>query len=329
MGSGGYEGVHPDDRGNILLIEDIGGTSVNVNPADATSPKAAKQPNSFVYRFVPYDKTDLTMGGKLQALQVSIDGQPVVFHASDAVGDVFSINQLKLHTPGTSYPVRWVTIHDTALDGTDPFNANAAAKAALATPFKRPENAQFLPGSGFRTFFFDPTGDTNSLSGSVPDLAARGAWGSIFRVDLNRSRDAGWISIVVLGDAVHSSFDNLAFADPTTLVAAEDRGDGLHTQLNAMDSVWAFSVRGNPRPRRFIALGRDPASETDAGLAGTPGFQNDGDNEPTGLHVSNGNPFTFALPGTFGNLIHARGFITRQHGENVVWEILRKDFDKR
>src|SRR5215469_5783534 len=27
---------------------------------------------------------------------------------------------------------------------------------------KRPENAQFLPGSHFLTFFFDPTGDTNA-----------------------------------------------------------------------------------------------------------------------------------------------------------------------
>ena len=326
FGSGGFEGIHPDDLGNILLIEDSGGTSVNVNPADPTSPKTARQPNSFVYRFVPYDKTDLSKGGKLQALQVTIDGAPVVFHSADPSGDVFSVNQLKLHTPGTSYPVRWVTVHDTAVDGTAPFNANAAATAALATPFKRPENAQFLPGSDFRTFFFDPTGDTNSTSGSVPDLAARGAWGSIFRVDLKHSRKAGKISIFALGDAVHSSFDNLAFADGNTLLAAEDRGDTLHSQLNALDSVWAFSVCGHPSPRRFIALGRDTSSEADVALAGTPGFQNEGDNEPTGLHVSNGNPFSFALPGTFGNLLFARGFLNRQHGDNVVWEIVRKKF---
>ena len=327
LGSAGYEGIHPDDWGNLLLIEDSGGTSVNVNPADPTSPKTARQPNSFVYRFVPYDKTDLSQGGKLQALQVTIDGEPVVFHSADPSGDVFSVNQLKLHTLGTSYPVRWVTVHDTAVDGTAPFNANAAAKAALATPFKRPENAQFLPGSDFRTFFFDPTGDTNSTSGSVPDLAARGAWGSIFRVDLKRSREAGKISIFVLGDAVHSSFDNLAFADGNTLLAAEDRGDTLHSQLNALDSVWAFSIWGNPSPRRFIALGRDASSEADVALAGTPGFQNEGDNEPTGLHVSNGNPFSFALPGTFGNLLFARGFLNRQHGDNVTWEIVRKGFE--
>jgi secreted PhoX family phosphatase len=33
-----------------------------------------------------------------------------------------------------------------------------AAKVAGATPFKRPENAQFIPGSGFKSFIFDATG---------------------------------------------------------------------------------------------------------------------------------------------------------------------------
>ena len=112
-------------------MEDVGGALFGF----------AKNPNSFVYRFVPNNPTDLTQG-KLQALQVSIDGEPVVFHPE---GDTLSENQLKLHTLGTSYPVTWVTVHDTAVDGTDAFDANALAKAAGATPFKRPENGQFLP----------------------------------------------------------------------------------------------------------------------------------------------------------------------------------------
>jgi len=314
LGKGGYEGIHPDDRGNLLIIEDAGGTSVNVNPADSTSPKTAKQPNSFVYRFLPYDRTDLSAGGKLQALQVSIDGQPVVFSPADPVGDTFSTNQLKLHTPGTSYPVRWVTIHDTAVDGTDSFDANAAAKTAGATPFKRPENAAFLPGSGFRTFFFCPTGDTDSTSGNVPELAARGSWGSIFRVDLRESRNSGRISIFVLGDAAHASFDNLTFGDTNTLLATEDRGDTLHAELNTLDSVWAFSVNGRQPAKRLIALGRDATSQA----AGE-------DNEPTGLHVSNGNPFAVGQPGAMLNLLGARGFVTRQHGDNVTWELVRND----
>ena len=239
LGKAGYEGIHPDDHGNLLIIEDTGGVSVPVDPLNPASPKAAKLPNSFIYRFVPKNRTDLSAGGKLQALQVTINGQPLKFVPIDSAhptGDVFSLNQLLLHTPGTAWPVRWVTVHDTAIDGTSAFDSNALAKAAGATPFKRPENAQFLPGSDFNTFFFDPTGDTNSNSGNNPDLAARGAWGSIFRVDLPSFSEHGLISIFVLGDKDHSSFDNLTFDHTQTLLAAEDRGDGLHKQLNLLDS---------------------------------------------------------------------------------------------
>jgi len=117
LGRGGYEGIHPDDWGNLLIIEDSGGTSVNVDPNDPNSPKVAKQPNSFVYRFLPEDPADLSLGGKLQALRVTINGTPIVFNSLDPVGDTFSAAQLALHTLGTSYPVDWVTVHDTDIDG--------------------------------------------------------------------------------------------------------------------------------------------------------------------------------------------------------------------
>jgi hypothetical protein len=64
------------------------------------------------------------------------------------------------------------------------------------------------------------------------------------RVDLDPSGDAGKISIFFLGDQVHNSFDNVAFVDTNTLLAAEDRGDTLHTPLNTLDSIWAFDVLG-------------------------------------------------------------------------------------
>jgi hypothetical protein len=311
LGKGGYEGIHVDDLGNVVVIEDVGGTKVNIDPNDPNSPKTARQPNSFVYRFVPYNPADFSQGGKMQALQVSIDTQPVVFHADDPVGDTFSLEQLRLHTPGTFYPVQWVTIHDTAVDGTDPFDANAAAKTALATPFKRPENMAFLPGSNFLTFFFDATGDTDADAGNTVALAERGTWGSIFRVDLNSDRESGLISIFVLGDKIHAGFDNMSFANATQLLVAEDRGNELHTQLNHLDSVWAYSVDGSIPPLRFIALGRD-ATALSVGE----------DNEPTGLHVSSGGSLPEDLPGTLENLSNARAFLTMQHGDNVLWEIL-------
>ncbi len=313
IGKAGYEGIHVDDQGNLLLIEDSGGVSVNVDPTDPNSPKVAKQPNSFVYRFVPYNNADLSQGGKLQALQASVGGSPLVFHPLDPVGDVFSFKQVLLHTPGTSYAVQWVTIHDTAVDGTASFDANAAAKTALATPFKRPENAAFLPGSRFRTFFVAVTGDTDADSGGVAALARRGAWGSLFRVDLNADRDSGTISIFVLGDSVHNSFDNVTFADRTQLLTAEDRGNTLHSQLNTLDSVWAYSLNGSGPGVRFVALGRDVTSE-----------QEGEDNEPTGVFVSSGGSHKQDLLGTGANLVNARAFMTQQHGNNVLFEIVKQ-----
>jgi hypothetical protein len=340
LGLGGYEGIHLDDSGNVYIVEDIGGAR------NATT--QAGQPNSFVYRYVPNDPRVLENGGALQALQVTVDGKPVTFHASDVNGDIMAEAQLKLHTYGASFPIKWVTIHTSHAGDTAAFDANAAAKAAGATPFKRPENLAWLPGSDFRTFFFAPTGDTNSLAGENADLAARGAWGSIFRVDLRgrsneygehgeRGEDSfrhrgpsnsdGEISLFVLGDREHNSFDNLTIANEKTLLAGEDRGDTLHQQLNTLDSVWAFTVKKHgshddeaaPKAVRFIALGRDAKAVAKGE-----------DNEPTGVLVSNGGAGREDLLGTERSLENARGFFTQQHGDNNLFGIFRiKGHDER
>jgi len=323
MGRGGFEGIHPDDLGNIWIVEDVGGTTLMNQPNGFGD--FGRNPNSFVFRFVPTNPADLSQG-KLQALQVSINGSPVTFVPVDQAhptGDVLSNNQLLLHTVGASYPISWVTVHDTAVDGTAPFDASAAAKAAGATPFKRPENGQFQPGSHFQTFVFDVTGDTDNRSGTQPALAARGAWGGIFRVDLDASRETGTISLVVLGDADHASFDNLTFVDDKdTILVAEDRGDTLHDQLNKLDSIWAYKLnRQHPERNivaRFVALGQDSI----AGVAGEE------DNEPTGLHMSEGDSTIKGLIGTKTfKKDRAVLFFTQQHGENNLFEVFPQGRD--
>ncbi len=328
LGHAGYEGIRVDDAGRVYLVEDSGGTSVNVVPTDPSSVKAAKLPNSFVYRFLPVDPTDLSQGGKLQVLQVALGGTPLVFVPIDAThptGDVFSQAQLLLHRPGTSYPVRWLTVHDTAVDGTAEFDASALAKAQGGTPFKRPENVAFLPASDFRTFFFAPTGDTSADAGNQVDLALRGAWGSVFRVDLAADRETGTLSIVLLGDSEHAAFDNLTFATGSLLLVGEDRGDTLHKQLSRLDSVWALDVE-NPQhaPVRFVALGRDALATRDAHLLDTKvaGYQNEGDNEPTGIVVSDGDASIAGLLGAKVPDATFRTFFTQQHGANLTREVI-------
>lgn len=336
FGLGSWEGIHPDDEGVVYLQEDIGGATAPANTLATVDGlpnvplRRARQPNSFVYRYIPKNPRRLEDGGKLQALQVLIDGNPITFHPADVIGDIIAPVQRKLHTPGTSWPIKWITIHESKAGDTTPFVATVAAKAAGATPFKRPENMAWLPDSKFRTLFFTATGDTDAPTGQIPQLAARGAWGAIFRVDLrddgdrdDHDRDGrrrgkhgrendGTISIFILGDQDHTSFDNLAFANERQLLASEDRGDTLHQQLQKFDSVWAFDVK-NGKAVRFIALGRDATSAA----AG-----ND-NNEPTGIFVSSGSPREEDLPGTKDSLDDARGFYTQQHGNGDVFEFFR------
>jgi secreted PhoX family phosphatase len=308
----------------VYIVEDSGGSSGSVNPN-------SKQPNSFIYRYLPNQANDLTAGGKLQALQVisiANPGQPIVFHPGQADADVTSQDVRDLHTYGKSFKTRFVTIHDTATDGTAVFDANALAKAAGGTPFKRPENGVFRPGTLFTQFFFSETGDTSALTEVGSDF---GGFGGVFKLSLTRpGGDTGTLSLFFLGDVEHTGLDNCAFLSANDVVFVEDAGDGLHSQRNALDSAWLFDARVNyasDEPVRILALGRDASATLDSGLGGVPntGFQNEGDNEITGFHVSDGDP---GLTGILGAKIPLpflagwRVFYTAQHGDNDTFEIV-------
>jgi Alkaline phosphatase PhoX len=326
FGRCGCEGIQADSQGNIWIVEDIGGRIVE---------HAAKVPNSFIFRFIPKNKRDLTQGGKLQALQVmskANPGHPIAFNPASALTQ----DSRDLHTYGNVFNTMWITIHDTDVDGTAVFNANALAKAKLATPFKRPENGQFRPGTGFREFFFDETGDTDATTAAGSDF---GGFGGVMKLTQESpSASTGTLTLFFLGDLMHTGFDNVAFWNENRVVFVEDRGDTLHTQGNlvqpnagALDSGWMFDVRKNyadpaNQPVRVIAQGRDPSATIDSGLLGTAGFQNEGDNEITGIHVSDGDAGTDGLLGAKIPRPFRDGwrvFYTQQHGDNVTYEIIR------
>lgn len=320
LGRGGYEGIQADLWGRLIIVEDVGGKSGTINPH-------AKQPNSFVYRFIPNTPTDLKAGGKLQVLQVQSKAHAgaIVFNASDIDGDITSQDQKDLHTYGKTFQTNWVTIHDTSVDGFAPYSANALAKTAGGTPFKRPENGMFRPGSNFSEFIFAATGDTNALTEAAPF----GGLGAIFRLRLFGS-NSGQLSLVYRSDVAHSGFDNCSFWDADRIVFVEDAGDTLHGQRNGLDSAYLIDLNTDysnvtNQPVRILAEGRDASATIDTSFAGLTGYQNEGDNEITGWHESDGDPSVFGLlgakiPTPFRN--GWRLFFTQQHGDNFTWEIL-------
>ncbi len=323
-GRGSYEGVQIASDGSIWLVEDEGGKG-----GEKTS--HAKQPNAFLYRLVPADKSDLTKGGVLQALQVMDEaGHPIVFTEGKRDEDILSDAMKALHTYGKRFKTRWITLHDTAKDGMEPFDANAAAKAAGASPFKRPENGQFRPASDFREFVFAETGDTNAKSEANAD---HGGFGGVFKITQpSASANDGELTLVYRGTLEHTGFDNLSFLTADQLAVAEDAGSKLHGQREAFDSLYAIDLAtdygkdGAPQPVRFVAEGRDGAATLDSKLIrmGDSGFQNDDDNEITGIHVSDGDASVEGLIGTKAPQAfneNWRVFYTQQHGENITWEL--------
>jgi len=323
LGRGGYEGIQDDSDGNIWIAEDVSGAS----KAGTT----AKIPNSFIYRYVPRHPGDLA-NGKLQVLQVlNAAGAPITKASQTSLN---SADQVALHTYGASFRTSWVTIHDTAVDGNAPFSANALATAHDGTPFKRPENGAFRPGSRFTEFYFDETGDTNATS---PENSI-GGWTGVFKLtQRDPSADTGTLSLFYKGDGVRAGFDNVTFLSRDVITFVEDAGDTFHGQRNALDSGWAFDVTkdySSPanQPVRWLAEGRDASATIDAAFGGFG--KNDGDNEITGVLVSDGDPGAHGIlgdkaPQLFDGLGDDgndwRWFYTQQHGENFTYEVVSAD----
>jgi hypothetical protein len=329
VGRGGYEGIQDDSAGNLWIVEDIGGAV----KAGSTGPTTAKQPNSFVYRYVPAKPGDLK-NGKLQALQVlNGAGQPITFESQAAL---MAPDQVALHSYGVTLSTKWVTVHDTAVNGTAPFNANTAAKAARATPFKRPENGVFRPSS-FKDFYFTETGDTNATSAENGDPTTggggAGGWGGVFKLTQSSpTASTGKITLVYRGNQAVTGLDNIQFLSRDLVSVVEDAGDTLHTQRKALDSGYVLDAGTDysqgAQPTRWLAEGRDATAALDS--AGGGFGKNDGDNEITGVHVSNGDPGPDGILGAHApHLEHSkwRWFWTAQHGDNNTWEVTLADED--
>ncbi|HZJ55245.1 MAG TPA: hypothetical protein VFD38_13990 [Myxococcaceae bacterium] len=127
-----------------------------------------------------------------------------------------------------------------------------------------------------------------------------------------------------------AGLDNVTFLSRDKLLAVEDAGNKLHGQRKALDSGFVFDVDADyssgAQPIRFLAEGRDASATLDSANGGFG--KNDGDNEITGIHVSDGDP---SVNGVLGAKVPRFGhdgwrmFWTQQHGDNVTWEVTRAE----
>jgi hypothetical protein len=146
-------------------------------------------------------------------------------------------------------------------------------------------------------------------------------------VQRDPSADEGRLSLFYEGNQSVAGLDNVQFLSRDQLLAVEDAGDTLHAQRKALDSGYVFDVtidysRG-AQPIRWLAEGRDASATIDSTGGGFG--KNDGDNEITGVHVSDGDP---SVRGILGAKIPTvwqdgwRWWWTQQHGDNLTWELL-------
>ena len=90
-------------------------------------------------------------------------------------------------------------------------------------------------------------------------------------------------------------------------------------------NLWIVEdIGGSTKPVRWLAEGRDASATLDA--AGGGFGKNDGDNEITGVYVSDGDPGVEGILGVrIPNLNDKlwRWFYTQQHGDNSTFEVVR------
>ncbi len=301
----------------------------------------AKQPNSFIYRFMPVDPTDLTKGGKLQALQVQSLRTPASRSPSPATGsptgaqadaDITSGDTQDLHTYGTHVrhevghaPRHGGRRHDAVQrERRGQGGAGDAVQAA-----RRTGSSSRAPASA--TFFFDETGDTDNRSQAIPDL---GGFGGVQKlVQSSPSADTGTLTLFYKGDQAHTGLDNVTFLSRTKLTFVEDaRRHAAHAAQRARLGVRVRHARrllGRRRPGSGALHRRGPRPVRHARLGGGPLVAgNEGDNEITGIHASDGDATRWGILGAkVPDMFHDgwRLFWTQQHGDNATWEVVRGD----
>ena len=189
-----------------------------------------------------------------------------------------------------TFKTRWVTIHDTAIDGNAPFIAS-----------RWPRRPRRRRSSVLRTASSSPARASASSSSTRPATPtqtspenatrAAGARSSKLEPERARARDTRHAALFYNGDEAARRLRqrHLPLAELDHL----RRGRGRHAARPAqrtrlglrLDVTRDYSNSAN-QPVRWLAEGRDASATIDAANGGFG--KNEGDNEITGVHVSDG-----------------------------------------
>ena len=317
LGRGGYEGIQDDGDGNIWIVEDIGGSS---KPGTT-----AKRPNSFVYRYVP--PTPGRPPARQAAGAPGAERSRRTDHRSPARKRSTAPTRWRCTPTARRSRPSWVTIHDTAVDGNAPFVATDLAKAAKATPFKRPENGLFQPGSQLHEVLLRRD---RRHQRDQPGERRAGGWGSIIEADARAARapSTGTLTLFYL---LRRSARGLR--QRRVPLAQRDhlrRRRGGHAARPAQRARLRLRLerrrRTTPtrRTSRFagwprVATPRRRSTPPTAASAPTRATT-----RSPALHVSDGDPGASGILGAevpdLGNA-QWRWFYTQQHGDNRTYEV--------
>ena len=317
IGRAGFEGVQNDDEGQPLPRR---GRRRGQRQRRANA--RTKQPNSFFYRFKPKrprepagrrdapgasgDRRREPAQGFTQPASSSRRGRPPPRRTLTSPAPTRR-GYVALHQYGTTLPTKWIDISTTTL-------VNAVSPAPTTTRSPRPRARP--RSSGPRTSRSAPLAASGRSASTRPATPTTAPAPAAARAESQPARvhDAerhGRLHDGLQADPVAeratrarfrcstaatrrtAGFDNVAFLSQDQIAFVEDAGDTLHapaqrarlraTVLGRRPGLLARCPAGS-LPRRGPRRGGDDR----LGPLGLGGFQNDGDNEITGLYVSDG-----------------------------------------
>ena len=149
-----------------------------------------------------------------------------------------SPDQVALHTYGASFDTKWVTVHDTAVDGKAP-----STRTPWRSPVTRHRSSareRCIPaGLEVQGVLLRRHGRHERES---PENDCSGGWTSVFRLRSTAPRDHGQADAPVQGRQGPPGLDNVTFLTKDKILFVEDAGDTLHTRRNALDSGFVLDV---------------------------------------------------------------------------------------